>query len=288
MKHKRLQKKNNFVITSKAGYWDRPLSVFVLVFLSVGLMLASRFSPDMLSGVRGQATDILAPTISKISAPFQSVVKGVRNVTGIAKLQKRNALLEAENYRLRMWYQKALSLEAENASLKELLNVKVAPSQKFVTARIISGTGLSFVKTMLIDVGLSDDVEKNSAVLSNQGLVGRVIEASENTSRILLLTDVNSRLPVMIEGVKQKAILAGTNADHSVLEHLPIGVSIPLNARVLTSGDGGVFSYGIPVGKVVSVDGKKPKVMLFSDLNSLSHVKVVSKNHHVGIKSLPQ
>jgi rod shape-determining protein MreC len=253
------------------------VSSLVLLLISLGLMIFSGVQPAALGGLRSGAADMFAPALTFVSQPFQDAAAFVRDVSGIATLQADNQILREENIRLREWYQAAQLLEAENKSLRDLLNVKIEPQNKYITTRVIGDGGNAFVKSMLLAGGTHDGVRKNQAVLAGEGLVGRIIEAGSQSSRILLITDINSRVPVLVEDSRQHAIMAGTNGEMPMLMHLPPDSAIAIGARIITSGHGGIFPPGLPVGKVELDAGGTPYVKLYADMNRLVHVRVVDR-----------
>lgn len=241
------------------------------------LLLVSLVNPQFGQGSRSASLDTFAPVISAVSKPFQVVADTLGGVTGLAQLKAENVSLKAENEKLKEWYQTAMLLQAENQSLKDLLNVLPEPEQSYITSKVIGDSGSSFVRTLLIQAGRADGVQKGQTVLGDKGMIGRVIEVGQKASRILLLTDINSRIPVIIEGSNQKAILAGANDDLPTLEHLPPDVLVQAGARVITSGHGGSFPQGLPIGQVNSVTKGVVDVMLYSDPVNASYVQIIEK-----------
>ena len=167
-------------------------------------------------------------------------------------------------------------MQAENQSFRELLNVKADPTLTFVTARVISDAGGSFIKSVLLPVGGRDRVQKGNAVMSGHGLVGRVMEVGQSSSRVLLVTDLNSHIPVVLQGTRTKAILAGKNQDLMKLERLPPDSGMTVGTRVVTSGDGGQLPPDLPVGTIVSADADGVWVKPLADIDRLTHVQVVN------------
>ena len=208
--------------------------------------------------------------------PLQKSAVFVRDITGLAAIQAENARLVEENIKLKEWYQTALLLEAENKSLRELMNLKVDPQNTYITARILSDSNTNFVKSLLVSAGSDAGVEKGQAVIAGGGLIGRVVEVGVKTSRVLLLTDMNSRVPVIIEGSRQHAIFAGKNKRNGVLVHMPPDSEVKTGARIVTSGLGGIFPTGLPVGVIQSIDSAI-NVQPFADFNRLMHVRIISK-----------
>lgn len=249
----------------------------VFIFTALAILTISIVMPQSFSGLRTGVTDTFSPLLSAVGKPLQQAAYVVRNVTGLTELQAENARLREENEKLREWYQTALVLESENKSLRELLNVKVEAQSRYITARILADSSRAFVKTILVSSGMGEGVKKGQAVISGEGLVGRVVEAGNETSRVLLISDINSRVPVLVEHSSQHAILAGANDDLPRLIHLPVGSEVEQGARLITSGHGGLFPQGIPVGRVVVDKQGQPRAELFADFDRMVYVRMVDK-----------
>lgn len=259
--------------------WDgSSLTASFLIILSLVLIIVSVARPSYIEAPRNLITDLFKPIISSVGLPFQSLSIVMHDITSFAQIQADKARLEQENQRLRQWYQTALLLESENKSLRDLLNLEIDPKFDHLSARILSDSGSAFAKTVLLDAGRSKNVQKGAAVLSGVGLVGRVVEVSEKTSRVLLITDVNARVPVVVEGSGQNVIMAGTNEEKPKLIHLPQDSEITIGARLYTSGYGGVYPNGLPVGRVVKKQSGALGVMLFADFRAINVVRVIQKN----------
>ena len=247
----------------------------VIFMLAATLLLTVSFvRPGVFGGMRSAASDLFTPVMIILSEPFRQAAAVTGSVTGLSELRAENSQLRAENARLREWYQTALMLESENQSLHALLNVKPDPSHRFITARVVGDSGNAFVKSAIVAAGQQSNVQKGQAVLSGDGLVGRIIEAGQNSARILLLTDVNSRVPVLLEGTRQKAILSGNNTDLPELMYLPHDIEVRDGTRIVTSGNGGMFMPGLPIGVVMIKDGT-PMVKPYADISRLTHVRIV-------------
>lgn len=259
--------------------WGR-YSAFILMGVATFILLISVMKPNVLESARLSVVDLITPALSLVTSPFQNAADAVGEVSGIASLRAENAKLKSENVRLREWYQTALMLQAENQSLQDLLNLKIDPAHEYITARVISDAGSTFVKTLLVSVGKGDDnVQKNQAVLTNTGMIGRIIEVGNKASRILLLNDINSRVPILIEGTSQRAIMYGNNNDTPILKHLPHDASIQVGARVVTSGHGGVFPPGLPIGRIEKSKEGQFFVKLFAEMDKVNYVRII--NHKV-------
>ncbi len=258
--------------------WSGRTASGFFVVVSLLLFAWSNLAPGNVQAVRAGAADWLAPVVGAVSRPFQAVTSYAERVSGISDLQNENARLRQENERLREWYQTALQLQAENKSLQDLLHVAIEPQSRFVTARVIADSGNSFVRTLLVMAGRDNGVDKGQAVISGDGLVGRTVEVGDRAARVLLITDINSRVPVTIEGSDMRAMLAGRNDGPPVLMHLPKGSKLIAGARVITSGAGGIFPYGLPVGVVQPAEDGTTAVRMFADMDKLIHVRIVDRD----------
>jgi len=275
---KRRTRNKVLAIIAPYGFGDpRALSVF-LVVISCGLLLMSSAKPDIFNNARSATMNAAGPVVSIVSYPVQKVTTFVREVSGLSSMQSRITALEIENARLREWYQTALVLEEQNKALKGLLNVKIEPAYSYVTARIVSDAGNAYVKSLLVKVGASDDVRKGNPVVAGDGLIGRIVNTSDEFSRILLLNDMNSRIPVIVEEVDQHAILAGMNDSQPSLAHISKDAELSVGMRVVTSGIGGNFPSGLPVGRLVADEKGGFKVQLFADLQSVQYVRVIQSH----------
>lgn len=248
-----------------------------LTAIAAIMLLSSIISPDLWSGPRRAATDIATPVMTVIGAPFRAIGDTVEGVTGLTQIKAENARLLSENAQLKEWYQTAMLLRAENQSLKDLLNVIPEPDQSYITTRVIADSGSSFVKSLLIEAGTEDGVKEGQAVLGGQGMIGRVIEVGSRASRVLLLSDINSHIPVVIEDANQRAILAGTNDSYLTLMHLPREFLAKQGQRIVTSGNDGLFPSGLPIGEVAEVKDGVPLVRTFSDPYAAGYVQIVER-----------
>lgn len=223
-------------------------------------------------------SDTVVPISEALVGPVFTVFRDPAVAKNIETLREENAALRVENARLEEWYHAALVLEAENQSLRDLVGLEPTPQTLFVPARVFLDTQNNYAKTLLITAGEIDGVRRGQAVVSGLGMVGRVIEVGRRTARVLLVTDINSRIPVSIEGTSLHAILAGKNDERPVLDYIPENSSVSEGAVIKTSGHGGLFPAGLKIGKVEEVvPGQDPVVTLFADLESLLFVRVIDR-----------
>ena len=250
-------------------------SFLLLVLASIALMMVGKIDALSVDSARARVTDAFAPILDAISRPAATAAHVVESVVEVQNAFEENQRLKAENARLLQWKQAALRLEAENISLRSLLKATPEPSSSFITARVIAAPGSSFLRTLVVTAGRRDGVRKGQAAIAGSGLVGRVIEVGEWSARILLLTDINTRIPVVLERSRPRAVMAGDNSDQTRLLYLPPEAPVQVGERVVTSGHGGQFPPGLPVGVVSSAGERGVRVQPNVDLSRVEHLQLV-------------
>jgi len=166
-------------------------------------------------------------------------------------------------------------LEEENAQLRALNNVRLPPRTTFVAGDVIADSGGPFREAVLVNIGRSDQIQDGAAAVDGQGVVGRVVGVGERASRLLLLTDFSSRVPVIVQPGARRAMLSGDGTALPRLEFLDGGDRIHPGDLVETTGDGGVFPPDLPVGHVVATRSGGWRVSLLADYARLEFVRLV-------------
>lgn len=224
----------------------------VFMLLAVGVMLIGKADPAIYERSRMLIVDIATPVIGALSSPVEAGAEMVEEAKHLFAAYEANKTLRDENERLRGWHAAAQALESENARLRGMLNFVPEAEAAFITGRVVGDSGGAFVRSVLVNVGSREGVRKGAAAVDNNGLIGRVAEVGHRSARILLVTDLNSRIPVLVGDSRERAILAGDNSDIARLDYLPAERSVAPGDLVVTSGHGGAFPAGLPVGIVVS------------------------------------
>jgi rod shape-determining protein MreC len=253
------------------------LALPFLVFLSVALLILGKADGVVVSVIRNRATDAVAPALEILSRPLEAAAGFAGRVRDWVEVYRRNEALERENRRLLGWRTRALSLAAENAELRGLLKLVPDRAVSFVSARVIADSAGAYAQSLLIDAGRDQGVKRGDAVLGGRGLVGRITEVGRRTARVLLLTDLNSRLPVFIEAKGPlRAILAGDNSPRPTLRFFPAKAVIRPGDPVVTSGVGGLFPPNLPIGVVAGFEGTVPRVAPYAEFSEAAYLRVVN------------
>lgn len=262
-------------IASPIKAWAQRFAVLLLIGASFGLMLLGKADVAMIERARTVVSDAVAPVLDAASRPVATVADVLREGKELAALRAENAALRRENRRLEHWRTVAHRLEAENQALSQLLNLAPEPNSRYVTGRVIADSGGAFARSVLITAGRQQDVAKGQAAMTGDGLAGRVAEVGRTSARVLLITDINSRIPVVIQSTRQRAILAGDNSDMPQLRYLPDDAAVSRGQRIVTSGHGGVFPPGLPVGRVAKAQDGDIRVSPLVDWNRMEYLRVV-------------
>lgn len=240
-------------------------SFYFLLALSTLFLILGRANPPLMEGLRTVVVDASAPVLEILSRPVSALNYLITESRTLVALHDENQRLRKENTRLLKWQMVARRLEREAAAYRELLTLRVDPKSSFTSARVIGDTGGPFVRTLLLNAGRDDGIRKGQAIVNSEGLIGRVVSTGAGSSRVLLLTDLNSRVPVLVESSRYRAALTGDNTEFPELSFLPLNAKVVVGDRIVTSGHGGLFPPGLPVGVVMSVIGGDPRVQLFVD-----------------------
>lgn len=248
----------------------------VLVFASVVMVVLGKADALLFERVRVVFADLVSPVLGIVSQPVAAVDQLLDQVQGTFALSAENAQLRQDNARLMQWQQVAQGLTVENARLRELLNLAPDPSVSFVSTRVIANSGGSFVRSVLIDGGSRDGIARGQAAMTGAGLVGRVTEVGDRAARVLLVTDLNSRVPVAVDGSRERAVLAGDNSDRPRLLYLSARTTVKVGDRLVSSGNGGIFPPGLPVGEVAAIEDGIVRVEPYAELSRLDYLRIVN------------
>jgi rod shape-determining protein MreC len=248
----------------------------VLVFASVVMVVLGKADTLLFERVRVVFADLVSPVLGIVSQPVAAVDQLLDQVQGTFALSAENAQLRQDNARLVQWQQVAQGLTVENARLRELLNLAPDPSVSFVSTRVIANSGGSFVRSVLIDGGSREGIARGQAAMTGAGLVGRVTEVGDRAARVLLVTDLNSRVPVAVDGSRERAVLAGDNSDRPRLLYLPARTTVKVGDRLVSSGNGGIFPPGLPVGEVAAIEDGIVRVEPYAELSRLDYLRIVN------------
>lgn len=264
------------VATQQLRTFVARFALVLLVIAAFIAMLIGKADSVLVENARVLALDLASPALEAIARPVAAANRAIADLKEFASLREENARLREENSRLLAWQTAARRLENENERLRELARFREGPEASYITARVVGDSVSAYVRGALLNVGRKSGVAAGQAVVTGEGLAGRIAEVGENSARVLFVTDVNSRLPVQVERTRERAILAGNNSALLRLTLLQGVAGVQPGDRIVTSGSGGSFPIGIPVGEVVSGGSEGSiRVRPFADFSRLEFVRVV-------------
>lgn len=248
----------------------------VILFLSAFIfMLINKTDTIIIEKTSSMATDVVSPMIDVLVIPARAMASVYDYFRELKQVHKDNQKLREENRRLVMLSSRARALEIENKLLGRLLNYTPPPEASYVTARVIAEEGDAFSHSVIAYTGMSDKVKKGQVVLSDNGVIGRIEQVGKMYSKIILITDINSKIPVMVERTRVRGILAGDNTSVPKMVFIPLEAELTVGDRVVTSGVAGVFPPGLPIGKISSVEKNNVKIKTLGNLDRLEYVRIV-------------
>ena len=254
----------------------RRIAHVLLIVSSFVLMFLGKADVAALRNARMGANDFLAPLVDIVSAPIRGIDTMVTGIRTVAALRAENVRLEAENDLLKRWRRRAEILESENRQLRSVTGVVVPSDRNRLTARAVTAPGGNFAHTVLISVGYDGEIRSGNPVVTANGLVGLVVDVGKSFARVLLISDINARIPVILASSSWPGLVIGQNGVFLELEFLPEEAKPQVGELVVTSGHGGVLPAGLPVGRVDLVKENYVRVRPAVDFRSLSYVSVLT------------
>lgn len=251
------------------------LPLIIVLALAVVLVLVGKAQSGLFDAARVRITDWMAPALSQVHAPLDGAERWLGSIGEIFRVYDENLRLKEENARLRQWRNTSVVLEGRVRHYEKLLNAVPDPKLNAVLARVIGRASRPFLRTMILDAGAANGARPGQAVMDENGMIGRLYLTGRHTSWVILLTDINSRVPVSIAPGRVQAVLAGDNSASPRLDMLAPNVSIKAGDQVVSSGDGGLLPSGLPIGTVVA-DGESFRVVLLADSAQSESVQILN------------
>jgi len=250
-------------------------SFILFVGLSLFLLILAHTQPVMVAGLRTHTVDVLAPILDAIARPMVAVEQATQAVRDTLSLRSDNQKLREDNAHLLEWQNTVVSLEKENRELRSMLHFKAEPNLAYISARVIADTGGAYARGLIVTAGKTDGVREGMAAMTGEGLIGRVVEVGDWSARVLLISDLNSRIPVTIAESGDRAVLAGDNSVQPKLLFMPRDANVNDGAHIVTSGHGGVFPPNLPVGTLEQSPHGGYAVIPAADLGRMTYVRLV-------------
>ena len=272
--------RDDFVIAIRSAFLKKEnkqkFSLLALIFLTFIILVSEKFNLKPIDYLKISLREVAYRSTFIVSVPENFVKKSYVTIINHFNVYDENKLLKEKlDFELSKNYNFEYILE-ENKRLKSTIEeTNILTSE--IIGKVLVDKKSPFLRSVIINRGSKDRVELGMAVMDKSYLIGKVVEVSFTTSRVLLLSDLNSKVPVDIMPNNIQSILSGTGNNEGVIQYTRQQELIEENAIVFTSGAGGLFKSGIPIGKIFKdSSNNKTLVSFFSDFSQLRYVKIIS------------
>jgi rod shape-determining protein MreC len=253
----------------------RRLVLGLLVLSMLGIFVVWRIDSPRVERIRAQLIDAIVPSFEWALVPVTKTAEMIEGFQSYSRIYDQNQELRRELRRMSAWKEAAQQLDQKNAKLLDLNTVRLDPKYTYITGVVMADSGSPFRQSVLLNVGARDGILDGWAAMDGIGLVGRISGIGENTSRVVLLTDSNSRLPITIQPSGQRAILSGDNTARPPIAFIESPELVRPGDQVISSGDGGVFPAGLVIGQVALGSDRRMRVVLAADYTQLDYLRVL-------------
>ena len=270
--------RDDFVIAIRSAFLKKGtkqrFSLLGLLFFSILLVVLSKFNFTAINYLKTTINEVVYRTSFVASIPEKYITYSYRAIEEHIKLYKDYNFQKKELEKLKSEKYEVKFLEAENKRLKKVLN-DINYSSELVIAKVIIDKQSPFLRSIIINKGSKNNIKKGMSILSDSYLIGKVVEVNYMTSRVLLLSDLNSKIPVTIEPGSIQSILSGDGENSGNIQYTKDNLPIADGSIIYTSGTGGLLKSGIPIGKIEQNENQN-SVNFFIDFSQLRYVKVSS------------
>ncbi len=281
--------RDDFIIAIRSAFLKKSnkqqFSLLALIIFSIGLIFLSNINFIGIKYIKTGINEATYRLSAIISYPEKQLNNSIKFLSEYFNVYKENQILKEQLDILNIKKLNNIFLENENKKLKEIVGEEIGAQEGIISKVLIDKDG-KFLKSVILNKGSKDQIKIGMVVLDKNYLIGQIIEVNYTTSRAILISDLNSNIPVVLEPGNFQSILNGTGKDYGKIKYSKNKLSLDENTFVYTSGSGGNFRAGLPIGKINN-EIEDFAVEFFSDLSQLSYVKIQSiqdiKNWH-GVK----
>ena len=273
--------RDDFVIAIRSAFLKKKdkqkFSLISLIFLSLLIIFLSNLNLKLIKDIRVGINEVIYRSSYFVSIPENKLEEFKIKLKEHLALYKdykniKNELDDLKQNNLSVDY-----LKLENEKLRRLINENISSNE--ILAKVIIDKESPFFKSIIINKGSKDKVKLGMAIMDENYLVGQIIEVNFTSSRALLLTDLNSKIPVIVQPPNFQAVASGTGKNYGIIEYTKDDIKEDLNKKdriVYTSGQAGIFKPGIPIGQIFK--NSNNQIKFFSDFSQLDYVKIVKFN----------
>ena len=274
--------RDDFIIAIRSAFLKKQnkqkFSLLFLILLSIIFLILGRLNFKAIDYLKITFNEIVYRSSFIVSVPENFVISSYQTIHDHFSLYSNYENLKKDYESLKATKLNTDFLKSENEALKSKIN-DVSTQSSELLAKVIIDKKSPFLRSVIVNRGSKDNVILGMAVLDEKFLVGKVVEVNYSTSRVLLLSDLNSKIPVSIEPNGVQSILSGSGSNFGEIQYIKEDYQLDSDFEIFTSGSGGIFRSGIPIGKTILNAGSgldTIKVKFHSDFSQLRLVKIVS------------
>jgi rod shape-determining protein MreC len=271
--------RDDFVIAFRSAFLKKKdkqkFSLLTLFFLSIFVIILSNFNFKIIKYIKFGINEFVYRISFLISVPEKKIQNINSKIKDHMKIYENYKNIELELEKLRQKELMTKFLKMDNEKLRKLIDENINSEE--ILAKVLIDKDSPFLKSIILNKGTRDRLKIGMAVVDGAYLIGKVIEVNFTSSRVLLLSDLNSKIPVLLEPIGMQAVVSGTGRDDGKIEYTKEEYANEIKTDeiiIYTSGLGGLFKPGIPVGKI-SKDNVF-KINFFSDFRQLEYAKIIS------------
>ena len=258
-------------------------SLLALIIASLVLLSLESINSKSLNFARSAIKDVIYRTSFIVSIPGDTIRPIFTEIQSYFKIYEQYEIVKLELQQLKNQQNQIAYLKTENDKLKKVIDDTDIYNHESIISKVLLDKESPFLKSVILNKGFNSGLKKGMPVLKGPYFVGRITEVNYLSSRVLLISDLNSKIPVLIEPMGYQAIMSGTGDDFALLDFLPKNHQLEVGNLVYTSGTGGIFFEGIPIGQVALIK-EKLYVKFFSDLSQLYLINVITSEPMKGVQ----
>ena len=272
--------RDDFVIAIRSAFLKKSnkqrFSLIFLIFLSIVLIFLTRINFTPINYIKVSINEIIYRASFIVSIPEKQISRSLFSIKEHFEMYEDYKNTKEKIKKLESDKYNSGFIISENERLRKLIDEYIINSEELV-GKVLLDKESPFLKSIIVNKGSKDNVELGMAVLDNSYLVGKIVEVNYSTSRALLISDLNSKIPVTVEPGNYQSILSGTGKEFGQIQYFKKDIILDTKSIVYTSGSGGIFKAGIPIGIITKVNlNYSNEVKFFSNLSQLTFVKLIS------------
>ena len=267
--------RNTYSIQHSFNLIFKRIETVFFSFLCIIFLAVSKVNSDFSKDISFTIVGISMPVVKFAAFPFNTILNLLTDFHQLVQAKEENKILKEDLEKMRSFYIKSLNIHQENKELRTILNFVSLRTTSFKVAKIIGRSNQVFNQKLFIDAGKNRDIKDGSIVTGNHAVIGRISEVGDNQSRLMLLTDANSHVPIISSRSRARGILVGDNSGTMEILYLPKKHGIEVGDLIFTSGDGDTLPPGLLIGVVKKSSEDRVAVSMVEDVNAAGIVTVI-------------